>query len=205
MENSGIIIWKDETIGTVTNIILDMWYMDADWIPNNSETTLKFEELASKLKDNEVIKEPSNGIVALLKYNEAPSNSHSVLILSIDNSKIFMRSISDEVASYADKKLLQPWQPVDNPAFYESELKKIVSFFHPLNWKNVRAIANRTDCDEVLFEVLNGRFKYAVVHLTWKKENSRKFPTTKFYKDWQDIYTNRLWEDHKKWELNFNS
>ncbi|WP_165813964.1 hypothetical protein [Terrimonas sp.] len=186
----------------VTNIMSDMWYLDADWTPYQSDTTLKFEKLASGLKSNDVIKEPSNGIIALLKYDDVPSKSHSILILSIDHSKIFMRMVSDEVAAYADKKLLKPWQSIENPSFYETELKKEVSFFHPLNWKKVRAIANRTDRDDVVFEVLNGRSKYAIVHLTWRKENSRKFPITKFYIDWQDIYKNRLLEDHNDWDSN---
>lgn len=200
MENSGTIIWKNEKVGKVTNIISDMWYLDADWKPNHSDASSRFIDLASKLKGEDVIKEPSKGVVAHLQYDETSSGAHYVLILSVDNSKIFMRSISDEVAAYADRQLLEPWQSTDNPSFYEMELKKEVSFFHPLNWKSVRAVAIRTDRDDVLFEVLNGRSKYAVVHLTWRKESSRKFPTTKFYKDWKDVYTNRLLEDHKEWK-----
>lgn len=94
-----------------------------------------------------------------------------------------MRLISDEVAAYADLSLLEPWQQTDNPTFYEKELKKEVTFFHSLNWKKVRAIGIRSDRDDVLFEILNGRFKYAVVHLTYTKERSRKFPVTIVYKD----------------------
>jgi hypothetical protein len=48
--------------------------------------------------------------------------------------------------------------------------------------------------------VLNGKLKYAVVHLIWRKESSRKFPTTKFYKDWKDVYVNCILEDHKAWK-----
>lgn len=200
MENSGTIIWKNEAVGTVSNIMSDMWYLDADWIPNHSDTSSSFIEFASRLKGDEVIKDPSKGIFALLKYDEDPSRSHKVLILSVDNSKIFMRSVSDELAAYADKKLLEPWQITANPSFYETELKKEVSFFHPLNWKKVRAIAKRIDRDDVLFEVLNGKLKYAVVHLTWKKESTWKWPSTKFYKDWQDVYVNCIVGDNKSWK-----
>ncbi|WP_162944808.1 hypothetical protein [Flavisolibacter nicotianae] len=200
MKNSGTIIWKDETVGTVTNIISDMWYLDADWIPNHSDACAKFIEFASKLKGEDVIKEPSNGVVARLQYNEAFASAHYVLILSVDNSKIFMRSISDEVADYADRQLLKPWQPTDNPSFYETELKNEVSFFHPLYWKRVRAIANRTDRDDVLFELLDEKSKYAVVHLTWRKESLRKWPTTHFYKDWQEVFVKCIVEDHKEWK-----
>lgn len=199
MENSGTISWNGETIGTVTNIVSDMWYMDADWKPNHSDASLKFTDFTSKLKGEDVIKEPSKGVVARLQYAE-PSYSHHVLILSVDNSKIFMRSISDEVAAYSEKRLLDPWKPTDNPSFYETELQKEVSFFHPLNWKRVRTVAIRTDRDDVLFEVLNGKSKYAVVSLTWRKESSRKFPTTHFYKNWRDVFVSRLVQDHEEWK-----
>ncbi|RZJ99867.1 MAG: hypothetical protein EOO46_21715 [Flavobacterium sp.] len=200
MENTAIISWKGEEVGTVSNIMNDMWYLDADWKSNQSDSSSRFMNLASKLKGEDVIKEPSKGLVARLQYNESSSSAHYVLILSVDQSKIFMRSISDEIAAYADQQLLEPWQLTDNAAFYETELKKEVSFFHPLNWKRVRAIAIRTDRDDVLFEVLNGSSKYAVVHLTWQKESSRKFPSTHFYKDWQDFFVKRLVEDHKEWK-----
>lgn len=200
MENTAIILWKGEEVGTVSNIMNDMWYLDADWKPNHSDVSSRFMDLAFKLKGEDVIKEPSKGLVAQLRYNETSSSSHYVLILSVDKSKIFMRSISDDVAAYADRQLLEPWQTAVSPEFYEAELKKEVSFFHPLNWKNVRAIAHRTDCDDVLFEVLNGKSKYAVVHLTWRKESSRKWPATHFYNDWQDVFVNCIVEDHKVWK-----
>lgn len=111
-----------------------------------------------------------------------------------------MRSISDEVAAYANKQFLEPWQATDNPSFYENELQKEVSFFHPLKWKKVRTVAIRTDRDDVLFELLTGSTKYAIVHLTWRKESSRKFPATRFYKDWHDVYMKKLLKDFKEWK-----
>lgn len=200
MENSGTIVWKDEAVGRVTNIMSDMWYLDADWKPDHSDASAKFIDLATKLKGEDVIKEPSKGLVAVLRYDVAPSNSHNILILSVDNARIFLRTISDEVAAYADRKFLEPWRPTDNPVFFETELKKETGFFHPLNRKNVRAIANRTDRDDALFEVLNGKSKYAVVHLTWRKASSGKWPTTKFYKDWQDVFVNCIVADHRVWK-----
>ncbi len=200
MNDTAVILWKGEEVGTASNITNDMWYLDADWKPNASDVSSRFMALAYKLKGEEVIKEPSNGLVARLQYNETSSSAHFVLILSVDNSKIFMRSISDEVAAYADRQLLEPWQLTDKPVYYETELKKEVSFFHPLKWKKIRAVAIRTDRDDVLFEVLNGNSKYVVVHLTWQKENSRKFPSINFYKDWQDFFLKRLVEDHREWK-----
>lgn len=178
----------------------DMWYLDANWVPNKSQHSLSFEAIASKLNAEEIIKSPFKGMVALIKYEGSSSDAEKVLILSLDNAKIFMRSIGDEVAAYVDLSLMKPWQRIENPAFYEAELKKEISFFHVLNWKKVKAIVVRSDCDDVLFEVLNADTQYAVVHLTYAKERSRKFPVTHFYIDWQDLYKNRLLRDHNEWK-----
>lgn len=191
------IIWKTEEVGTISNIINDMWYCDADWLSNNSGHASTFENIASRLNAEEVIKSPEKGMVVFLR---ADGSSSKFLILSLDKSRISMRMISDEVAAYADLSIMEPWMPASNPVDLENELRKEVSFFHPLYWKKVRAIGMRMDRDDVLFEVLNGAHKYAVVHLTYAKERSKKFPTTHFYRDWEDLYKNCLLEDHKVWK-----
>lgn len=96
---------------------------------------------------------------------------------------------------------LEPWQQTDTPSLYEAELKKELTFLHPLKWKRVRAIAIRTDRDDVLFEIQSGCYRYAVVHLTWqgKRERNWKFPVSRFYKDWQDLFNNRIQQDHLDW------
>lgn len=200
MENSASISWKGNEVGRVSNVMNDMWYLDADWFSNESENALRFEEIASKLNAEEVIKSPLKGIIALLDYGGSTSDPQKVLVLKLEESKIFMRIVSDELAAYADLSLLEPWQSTDDPTYYEKELRKEITFFHPLNWKRVRAIGIRTDRDDVLFEILNGSSKYAVAHLTYKKGSSRKFPATHFYKDWEDLYKNRLLKDHEEWK-----
>ncbi len=103
MENAGTIIWKDEIVGTVSNIISDMWYLEADWKPNQSNASTKFMDLIFFLNAEDVIKDSRKGIVARLQYNTTNSNTNYVLILSVNNSELFMRLISDELAAYADR------------------------------------------------------------------------------------------------------
>jgi hypothetical protein len=202
MENLAKIKWKNIEVGTVTNISADMWYLEGDWFSNQSEYTSKFEDITSKLKADEIIKSPFKGIVAHIEFEDSNSGSQNVLVLSMEKSKIFIRLINDEIAAYADLSLMEPWQQVVNPTIHENELKKEMSFFHPLNWKKIRAFGFRTDSDGVLFEVLTGRFKYAIVHLSHTKERSRKFPITQFYKDWSILYKTRLLEDNREWNEN---
>lgn len=200
MNNSGELIWKGQTVGKATIITVDMWYVNATWTPDQSEGAREFGHMASQLKAEEVIKNFEKGIIVELKYSNSSSKREKFLVLRLEGSNLYLRMVSNEVADRVDRKLLEPWQETDDPAFYENELNKEVSFFHPLNWKKIRAIGIRTDRDDVLFEIVSGKPKYAVVHLTWQKETSRKFPSTKFYKDWTDVYENCILMDHKDWK-----
>jgi hypothetical protein len=73
---------------------------------------------------------------------------------------------------------------------------------HVLTGKKLTSIARRQDNDDVLFEIENDEFKYAIVHLTWasKRSTDENFPATKLYKDWNDLYTHRILVDSGEWE-----
>lgn len=59
---------------------------------------------------------------------------------------------------------------------------------HFLKGELTKTIARRQDNDDVLFEIING--KYAIVHLTWQKlsHENTLFPLTEIYENWQDVY-----------------
>lgn len=199
MENSATLIWNGKNIGTVHNISSDMWYLDAEWISNKSDDAYKFEEKVSTLVPDEILKEFSKGIVASLNYNSFTINENFVLILSLNKSKLLMRLINDETAAFVDLNLMQPWQQINNAPFYEKELKSKLSLYHPLKWKKIKAIGHRSDNNEILFEISKNSYKYAVVNLTYKKEGSKLFANIHSYKDWRDLYQNRLIKDHNEW------
>jgi len=69
---------------------------------------------------------------------------------------------------------------------------------HTLKGQIVKTVARRQDNDDVLLEMEEG--KYAVVHLTWQKfaYEDTLFPITEIYKNWQDIFENRILIDVKK-------
>lgn len=95
---------------------------------------------------------------------------------------------------------LKPWHS-DNVDL-TVQLRKEINKKHVLYGKTVKTIARRQDNDDALFEVENTDFKYAMVHLTWAQKtlDDSKYPTTKTYKDWQDVYENRIIIDHQGWE-----
>ena len=199
MEFSATILWKGQEVGRILNARQDMWYLGGEWQPACSAHALAFVDVARKLEAKEVMASWEKGLVVFLTMESSDSVPQPFLLTLLEGADICMRLLSEEMAAYIDLSLVAPWRRVDNPAFYEEELRKEVSFFHPLKRKNVKAIGVREDCDDVLFEVLNGISRFAVVHLTYSRERSRKFPATQFFKDWADLYKSRLVGDHKVW------
>ncbi len=87
--------------------------------------------------------------------------------------------------------LSEPWYLTENDL--SQQLKYEINDKHILFGKEVKTIAQRQDRDDVLFEIMNGEFKYAIVHLTFMKDkqHDEKFPLTTTYKDWEEVY-NRI-------------
>ena len=87
---------------------------------------------------------------------------------------------------------LEPWivpgQYADNLV---KELEREVTEGHAL-WKvGTRAIARRSDSDDVLFEIKSDQGKYAVVDLTWsgEPEPDTRWPNTRVFatiESWTD-------------------
>lgn len=95
---------------------------------------------------------------------------------------------------------LKPWHADDIDLTVQ--LQREINKKHILYSKSVKTIARRQDNDDVLFEVDSAEFKYAMVHLTWAQKtlDDPKYPRTEMYKDWQDVYENRIIKDHEEWE-----
>lgn len=100
-----------------------------------------------------------------------------------------MRKIEyDEAFSF-----LTPWSRVREHAVnLERELHKETAPGHSLYSLKVRAIAQRIDTDDVLFEVDSPDFRYAVVHLSWSDEPEcdPRWPKTEVFatfKNWAEI------------------
>jgi hypothetical protein len=78
----------------------------------------------------------------------------------------------------------EPWVKIERCADnFVNELRREVVRGHALWNKDVRAIAQRTDSDDVLLEVEGVPLTYAVVHLTWsgEQETNSLFPYTKLF------------------------
>jgi hypothetical protein len=89
---------------------------------------------------------------------------------------------------YSD--FLEPWNAVtSHAANLEAELRREMSEDHPLYACSPTAIAQRTDCDDVLFRLDGSEPRYAVVHLTWRGQPEPRSP-------WPET---RLFETMDQW------
>jgi hypothetical protein len=182
--------------------MFDMWYAEADWESYHNSGSNDFEKIAMELNGSVVMRDFSKGIVAFLMWDDNKECIDPFLILSLSDGRVFMRLVSDEVAGFIDKTLLVPWEKVEGGNHFDKELKRELSFFHPLRWRQFKAVGKRQDRDDILYEIRGGRNKYFVVHLTYRIEKSRDFPRAHFYKDWNEVYTNLILVDHKEWLSN---
>jgi hypothetical protein len=94
---------------------------------------------------------------------------------------------------FKNMEWLEPW--TDSVPGMEEELDREVSAHHPLYHINARAVARRMDNDDVLFYLLDHQPPLAVVHLTWREENSPDWPYTLFYDSIEDFRTRRMRAD----------
>lgn len=81
-----------------------------------------------------------------------------------------------------------------------AELSKELARGHPLYGAKARAIARRSDCDDVLFVVRGDRRRYAVVHLTWSsKPEPAGWPAFELYDSLAQWLQERMLPDREAW------
>jgi hypothetical protein len=93
-------------------------------------------------------------------------------------------------------ELIYPWAKVNAGEGFEQELRKEVCPGHVLYRTKIKAIARRTDNDDVLFMLVE-KVSYAQVHLTWtgKREKDRRWPHAELFGTW-DEWLRRMAEDN---------
>ncbi|MEI8020306.1 MAG: hypothetical protein WCH39_19045 [Schlesneria sp.] len=98
-------------------------------------------------------------------------------------------------------EFLEPWVATgeygDNLV---EELRKEVSERHLMWNRKVRPIGQRTDADDVLFEIEGQVPCYAVVHLTWsgESEESPHSPETRLFASLADWIESGMLADHRE-------
>lgn len=90
MNESYDIIWNHHCVGQITNAIPDAWYLEGNWVSNNSPGSLEFEKLVSGFDPKVIYKDPTKGAKIILKANgcETPG-----LVYSLENEQLFLRRV----------------------------------------------------------------------------------------------------------------
>lgn len=98
---------------------------------------------------------------------------------------------------------LDPWCDVADlgPEFaatFERVLAREVAPGHPLYGVPVAAVGKRYGTDDVLFRLLDGSGRVAVVHLTWTRSPPERppWPATGVYADEAEFVAERMRPDH---------
>lgn len=99
---------------------------------------------------------------------------------------------------------LIPWHPIttrNREDHLAHELQREVCRQHVLFNVPVKSIGYRQDCDDVLFQLLDGSERVAVVHLTYAQhpEPDPAWPNTKLFENWDAFVRDELRPVHEEW------
>jgi hypothetical protein len=99
---------------------------------------------------------------------------------------------------------LLPWHPIFDGSTEDGmarELYSEVGKQHVLYGIKARPVGHRQDCDDALFELLDGSGRFAVVHLTFAQhpEPDPRWPSTEIYTDWSAFERERMRPDAEEW------
>lgn len=99
---------------------------------------------------------------------------------------------------------LRPWQPIDEygrkfAAPLEDVLAREVSAGHSLYGVQVETIGKHVACDDVLFHLLDGSSRVAVVHLTWTGTPPERppYPITRLFPSLEAWIEQGMRRDHE--------
>src|SRR5678815_2005737 len=82
-------------------------------------------------------------------------------------------------------ELKAPWYTPEDASDLERELAAELAPGHVLAAVKVKAIARRQDQDDVLFQLLDGSARVAVVHLTYAGRGNSQWPRATLFADFE--------------------
>ncbi len=96
------------------------------------------------------------------------------------------------MSGHANINWLIPWHSIEDGTRDDGmvqELRREICDRHVLYGLPVRPVGRRQDCDDVLFELLDGSGRLAVVHLTYSRypEPDPRWPNTTMFNGWPTV------------------
>jgi hypothetical protein len=100
---------------------------------------------------------------------------------------------------------LEPWVDLttwgrDSVTTFERVLDRELAPGHVLHGLPVAAVGKRDGTDDVLFRLLDGSERVAVVHLTWTQSPPERppWPATEVYTSFEEFTARRMRPDHEE-------
>ena len=96
------------------------------------------------------------------------------------------------------RKLLEPWiDPGEHAEGLHEELRRELSWSHPLKGRSATVIGRSTDSDDILLDLGDGTF--AVVHLTWSQRKERApWPMTTTFESFEAFERDVMLPQHRE-------
>jgi len=97
--NTLFVSWRGGVVGELREPVPDMWYLDGEWVSNESPGARDFESLVRGFDAGQVYRDLAKGTRAILLETASPEESgvHAAII-SLTGNRLFLRRIVDKDA-----------------------------------------------------------------------------------------------------------
>jgi hypothetical protein len=92
------VIWNDNEIGEISELSMDMWYIEGKWSPFYTGLSIKFEEKLKASDPKVLIQTPENALRVVLQNIAKPSARLYCLATFFDGKSLSLRQITSEEA-----------------------------------------------------------------------------------------------------------
>ena len=89
------IFWRNNDIGVIKDLEMDMWYCSCAWEMNQSREAIEFNDLVSKFNGKEIMNDPGKGTRIIVKH---PDSEINALVISIEDQSLFIRNVYEQDA-----------------------------------------------------------------------------------------------------------
>ncbi|MEZ5003310.1 MAG: hypothetical protein R2730_09790 [Chitinophagales bacterium] len=104
--DSILIFWRNQLVGTMINIVPDMWYLEGDWISNKSAFADEFEARLTNLEFKKVLKDPTISTrIEFQSYGQNERKSIAIIMGIIDNVLCIRRIANKEAIDWIVKNV----------------------------------------------------------------------------------------------------
>jgi len=91
------VFWRNNEIGDLTILEVDMWYSYCKWDANESIEAIQFKEMVANFNTAEIMKDYSKGTRITLQY-PGSNETTNALVISLENDALLIRNVYDAVA-----------------------------------------------------------------------------------------------------------